>query len=325
MIISERNYMEQKPLIIIAGPTATGKSALSIKLAHEIGGEIISCDSMQVYKYMDIGSAKITPEEMDGVKHYLVDELMPDDEFNVARFTEMAKAAMDEIYSHGHIPICVGGTGFYINALLYDADFSGEDDADTLQIRQKLEEELADVGNVKMHEKLAAIDKDSALNIHPNNVKRVLRALEFYEIHGYPISKHNEEEKAKESPYNFCFFVLDDEREKLYESIDTRVDKMVEMGLMDEVRSLYNMGYTADMVSMQGLGYKELFPVIEGRDSLEHAVEIIKRDTRRFAKRQLTWFRAKDETIWINKADYNYDTTLILDFMKEQIREKNIL
>ncbi|MBR1572620.1 MAG: tRNA (adenosine(37)-N6)-dimethylallyltransferase MiaA [Lachnospiraceae bacterium] len=317
--------MEKKPLIIIAGPTATGKSALSIKLAHEINGEIISCDSMQVYKYMDIGSAKITPEEMDGVKHYLVDELMPDDEFNVARFIEMAKTAMEEIYSRGHIPICVGGTGFYINALLYDADFSGEEDADALQIRRDLELELAEVGNIKMHEKLASIDEVSARNIHPNNVKRVLRAIEFYEIHGYPISKHNEEEKAKESPYNFCFFVLDDEREKLYESIDTRVDKMVEMGLLEEVKNLYNMGYTADMVSMQGLGYKELFPVIEGKDSLEHAVEIIKRDTRRFAKRQLTWFRSKDETIWINKADFNYDSIQILDFMKDKIKEQNIL
>ncbi|MCR5145665.1 MAG: tRNA (adenosine(37)-N6)-dimethylallyltransferase MiaA [Lachnospiraceae bacterium] len=315
--------MDKKPLIIIAGPTATGKSAISIDLAKKIGGEIISCDSMQVYKYMDIGSAKITPDEMEGVKHYLVDELMPQEDFSVARFVQMAKDALDLIYSNGNIPILVGGTGFYINALLYDADFSGEAD-ENVEIRKNLEEYLSANGVIALHNKLAKIDPISAQNIHPNNTKRVIRAIEFYEIHHFPISKHNEEQKIKESPYNFCFFVLNDLRDKLYKSIDLRVDKMVDAGLYDEVVKLYNMGCTADMVSMQGLGYKELFPVIEGKESLEDAIELIKRDTRRFAKRQLTWFRSREETIWINKQDFQYDSCKMLNYMLEKISDKNI-
>ena len=211
---------KKPPLIILAGPTAVGKTELSISLAKAIGGEIISCDSMQVYKYMDIGSAKIRPEEMDGVRHYLVDELLPDEEFHVARFVAMAKEAMAEIYERGHIPIAVGGTGFYIQALLYDADFS-EEDSDG-KIRADLETFAKAEGALALHERLRQVDPASANDIHPNNVKRVVRALEYYQMHGKPISLHNKEQRQKESPYDFRYFVLNDDRENLYRRIDKR-------------------------------------------------------------------------------------------------------
>ena len=313
----------KKPLIILTGPTAVGKTKASIGLAHAINGEIISADSMQVYKEMDIGSAKIKKEEMDGVKHYLVDALDPDEEFHVVKFQKMAKQAMEEIYAKGKIPIVVGGTGFYIQALLYDINFT-ENEEDTAY-RTELEELAKEKGAEYLHEMLKKVDEKSAEDIHMNNVKRVIRALEFYKQTGKKISEHNEEERAKISPYNFCYFVLNDEREHLYERINLRIDQMLEEGLVQEVSALKEKGYTKDMVSMQGLGYKEILDYLDERCTLEEAVYILKRDTRHFAKRQITWFKREKDVIWINKKDYGYDEERILKFMIEQLKERNIL
>ena len=310
----------KKPLIILTGPTAVGKTKASIELAKALNGEIISADSMQVYKYMDIGSAKICPEEMQGIKHYLIDVLEPDDEFHVVRFQQMAKQAMEEIYSKGKTPIIVGGTGFYIQALLYDIDFTENNEDSTY--RRELEQLAIQNGAEYLHGLLKTVDPISAETIHANNVKRVIRALEFYKQTGERISEHNEKERAKESPYNFCYFVLNDDRDLLYHRIDARVDKMLEDGLVEEVLSLKNKGYTRDMVSMQGLGYKEILDYLNGEISLEEAVYILKRDTRHFAKRQLTWFRRERDVIWVNKDTFSHDEEKILQMIKDTIRER---
>ena len=315
--------MTKQPLIILSGPTAVGKTALSIELAKRVNGAIISADSMQVYKYMDIGSAKIMPEEMDGVKHYLIDELNPEDEFNIVVFQQKAKAALKEIYANGQIPIIAGGTGFYIQALLYDIDFDNQDCNE--QYRAELEQIAKEQGNDVLHAKLQEIDPVSAEKIHANNVKRVIRALEFYHLTGKPISEHNETEQQKESPYNFAYFVLTDERVNLYKRIDMRVDIMLKNGLIDEVKSLKDMGYHRDMVSMQGLGYKEILDYLYGNFTLEEAVYILKRETRHFAKRQLTWFRREREVIWIDKQNYDYNEAAILEDMCSILRTKEIL
>ena len=309
--------MSKKKLIILTGPTAVGKTALSVELAKEIGGEIISADSMQVYKHMDIGSAKITPDEMLGIPHYLVDVLDPKEEFNVFLFQKLAKEAMDKIYSNGHIPILVGGTGFYIQSVLYDIDFT-DNEADT-PYRTELEELASEKGAGYLHNLLKEVDPESADAIHANNVKRVIRALEYYKLTGKPISQHNKTEREKESPYDFCYFVLNDERSKLYERIEQRVDKMVADGLIDEVQRLKEMGLNRSFISMQGLGYKEMLAYLEGEYDLERALYLIKRDTRHFAKRQLTWFRREKAVTFINKPDFAYDKQRILEFMKSKI------
>lgn len=308
----------KKPLVVLTGPTAVGKTKASLGLAKALGGEIISADSMQVYQYMNIGSAKIRTKEMQGVPHFLVDVLKPWEEFHVVRFQQMAKAAMEGIYARRHIPIVVGGTGFYIQALLYDIDFS-ENDGDA-SYRQKLEQIAKERGERNLHERLKAIDPAAALKIHENNVKRVIRALEFYHQTGQRISEHNERERQKESPYQFVYFVLNDDRKRLYERIDDRVDQMLKEGLVDEVAALRDMGCTRDMVAMQGLGYKEIFAFLEGELSLNEAVYRLKRDTRHFAKRQITWFKREKEVIWINKDEYGYDEDRILLDMIRYVR-----
>ena len=295
---------------------------MSVQLAKKINGEIISADSMQVYKHMDIGSAKITKEEMDGVKHYLIDEFEPFDEFNVVIFKEYAKKYIEEIYKRGHVPILTGGTGFYLQAVLYDIDFT-ENESDN-KIRKSLEKFYEENGVDALFEKLKAVDYESSLAIHKNNVKRVIRAIEFYEMTGEKISEHNEREKQKESPYNFCYFVLDDDRENLYKRIDKRVDIMIEKGLVDEVKKLVDMGCTKDMVSMQGLGYKEIIDYLNGNCTLEEAVYIIKRDTRHFAKRQLTWFKREKDVITVKKPDFSYDDNKILEYMLTKIDERGL-
>lgn len=315
--------MTKKPMIILSGPTAVGKTALSIELAKRVNGAIISADSMQVYKYMDIGSAKIMPEEMDGVKHYLIDELEPSEEFNIVRFQQMAKTALEEIYANGQIPIIAGGTGFYIQALLYDIDFENQDCNESY--RQELESFAKEHGNEALHARLQEIDTVSAEKIHANNVKRVIRALEFYKLTGKPISEHNEAEQQKESPYNFAYFVLTDERENLYKRIEKRVDIMMEQGLLAEVQKLKDMGYHRNMVSMQGLGYKEILDYLDGKCSLEEAIYIIKRETRHFAKRQLTWFRREREICWMDKSAYNYEERAVLDAMCRILNTKGII
>lgn len=315
--------MKKKPLIILTGPTAVGKTKASIGLAKAVGGEIISADSMQVYRNMDIGSAKIRKEEMEGVPHYLVDVLNPDEEFHVARFKKMAQEAMEKIYANGHIPILVGGTGFYIQALLYDINF--EEGEDNNEIRRELEDYVEEYGPEKLHEMLRNVDPKSADTIHANNVKRVIRAIEYYRQTGKPISEHNEKERQKESPYQFAYFVLNDERERLYERIEKRIDNMLEEGLLDEVQKLREAGYTRDMVSMQGLGYKEILAYLEGNITLEEAIYILKRDTRHFAKRQLTWFRREREVIWLSKKEFDYDEEKILAKMLEVLKEKEMI
>ena len=315
--------MTKKPMIVLTGPTAVGKTELSISLAKKINGSIISADSMQVYKYMDIGSAKITKEEMCGVKHYLVDELMPEEEFNIYRFKEMALKALEEIYAEGKIPIIVGGTGFYIQGLLYDIDFS-ETAADEAY-RNEMENYARENGAHALHELLREVDPESCDAIHENNVKRVIRALEYYHQTGQKISDHNKKEREKQSPYNFAYFVLSDIRENLYARIDKRVDLMVEKGLVDEVKRLKDMGYTPDMVSMQGLGYKEILWYLDNRCTLNEAVETIKQETRHFAKRQLTWFRREKEVVWIDKDKFDYDNNRILDFISNTLEEKRII
>lgn len=309
-------------MIILTGPTAVGKTALSIQLAKAINGEIISADSMQVYKGMDIGTAKITKEEMQGVKHYLIDVLSPMEDFNIVKFQSLAKEAMEEIYSNGKIPIVAGGTGFYIQSLVYDIDFK-ENDGDK-SIRESLEKEALLIGAEAMHEKLRAVDETSANEIHANNMKKVIRALEFFYQTGEPISKHNESERKKESPYNFCYFVLNQSRDILYERINKRIDKMLEMGLLNEVEILKEKGYDKSLVSMQGLGYKEILDYFSGDLTLEEAIYILKRDTRHFAKRQITWFKREKEVIWIQKEDYQNEEA-ILNKMLTILKEKSII
>ncbi|WMJ88266.1 tRNA (adenosine(37)-N6)-dimethylallyltransferase MiaA [Anaerocolumna sp. MB42-C2] len=313
----------KKPLIILTGPTAVGKTELSIQLAKAIDGEIISADSMQVYKDMDIGTAKITINEMQGIKHYLIDELEPEEEFNVVKFKELTVKYMNEIYSKGKIPIIVGGTGFYIQAVLYGIDF--KDNGEDTIYRKQLKELYVKEGAASLHQKLDEVDPGSAKAIHPNNVKRVIRALEYYYQTGSRISEHNEEQRQNESPYNFCYIVLNNEREIVYERINKRVDLMIENGLVKEVESLLDKGCTKDMVSMQGLGYKEIISYLEGKFSLEDAVYTLKRDTRHFAKRQLTWFKREKEVIWINKQEYINDENKILEVLLQEIKKKNII
>lgn len=314
---------EKKPLVILTGPTAVGKTALSIKLASEIGGEIISADSMQVYRQMDIGSAKIKPEEMGGIPHHLIDILEPEEEFNVCLFEKLALEAMEQIYERGHIPVVVGGTGFYIQALLYQIDFT-EEETDTAY-RDKLWQLGEEKGNHYLHELLRKVDPESAEEIHENNRKRVIRALEFYENSGKPISTHNKEQRQKTSAYNSCYFVLTDDRKKLYERIESRVDQMLSKGLVDEVRTLKERGCNASMVSMQGLGYKEILEYLDGRCSLLEAVEKIKKETRHFAKRQLTWFRREKDVIWLDKQAFAYDDDAVLSCILENLRKKEII
>lgn len=312
-----------RPLLIITGPTAVGKTALSIQAAKALNGEVVSADSMQVYRHMDIGSAKVTKEEMDGVPHHLIDVLDPWEPFNVAVFQKLAKEAVEDILSRGRLPIVAGGTGFYIQALLYDIDFqkTEEDGA----IRRSLERLGEEKGSEYLHAMLQEIDPESAAAIHANNRKRVIRAIEYFRLTGEKISLHNEEERKKSSPYDFLYYVVTMDRAALYERIDRRVDQMMERGLVEEVRRLKAMGCTRDMVSMQGLGYKEILDYLDGSCSLEEAVYVIKRETRHFAKRQLTWFRREKDVIWLDKSEFNDREDQMLQKMTDVLHEKGII
>lgn len=303
----------RKPCIVLTGPTAVGKTKLSLALAHAVKGSVISADSMQVYRGMDIGSAKILPEEMEGIPHYLVDVLEPEEEFHVARFQSMAREAMEEIYRQGRIPIITGGTGFYIQALLKNVDFSESSGASPL--REKLEKIAREEGEDRLYEMLMSKDPQAAQAIHPHNRKRVIRALEYCLETGRLMSDHNRQQRQRSSPYCCGYFVLNDDREKLYAQIDRRVDEMMEKGLVEEVRRLAARGLTEDCTSMKGLGYKELFPYLRGETDLAEAVRIIKRDTRHFAKRQLTWFRREPDVIWVNKQEFGYNDEKILTYI----------
>lgn len=313
----------KKPLIVLTGPTAVGKTELSVALAKRISGSVISADSMQVYRHMDIGSAKIKQDEMQEIPHYLIDILEPDEEFHVVRFQEYAKRYLEEIYAEGRIPIIAGGTGFYIQALLYDIDFTSQKEDE--DYRRSLEQTAREQGAHALHEMLEKVDKKAAESIHENNVKRVIRALEFHHLSGKKISEHNEAERLRKSPYRFAYFVLTDNRERLYDRINRRVDAMIKDGLVEEVRQLKEMGYHRHMVSMQGLGYKEILEHLDGSCTLEDAVYKIKRDTRHFAKRQLTWFRRERDVIWIEKQNFDYDNDKILSYIQGELLKRNII
>lgn len=304
------SVVQKQKLIIIAGPTAVGKSDLGVELALRIGGEIISADSMQVYRHMDIGTAKISKQEMRGVPHHMIDIIEPTENYHVFDFKQRAKTACEDIASRGKVPIVVGGTGFYIQALLYDIDFSeqGEDH----DMRSELQAIADNEGPEVLHKLLAELDPNTAGSLHPNNVKRVIRAIEFARQNGEAISKHNEEQREKLSPYDFRYFVLTDDRAAVYERIDARVDKMIAAGLEDEVRSLVKMGCAPDMTSMQGIGYKQMLMYLNGEVDLDEAIRLIKRDSRHYAKRQLTWFNREKELIWLDRRQYK-DTADICD------------
>ncbi len=321
MNMEDKPQSNKKPLIILTGPTAAGKTALSVRLAQAIHGQIISADSMQVYRHMDIGTAKVRKEEMQGIPHYLIDVLDPKEPFDVVRFQKLAKTALQSVYDADAVPIVVGGTGFYIQALLYDIQFQEEPET-SLDYRRTLQALAKEKGAEYLHDRLRDVDPESADKIHANNIKRVIRALEFHHQTGMPISEHNRIERERQSPYAFLYFVLTDSRRTLYERIDQRVDDMLREGLVEEVRKLKESGCGSDLVSMQGLGYKEILCYLNGECTLDEAIYIMKRDTRHFAKRQLTWFRREREVLWMNRSDFPSEDAILnamLDIIAERL------
>ena len=315
--------MKNKPLIIIAGPTGTGKSELAIELAKQINGAVISADSMQVYKNMNIGTAKITSEQMQGIEHYMIDIMDPTDDFNIVMFKTLAKKYVEELYERDIIPIICGGTGFYIQSLLYDIDF--DESEDLPQYREDLYSYANEYGADALHEKLKDIDFESYKSIHPNNIVRVVRALEYYRQTGQKISEHNENQKHNKSPYDFAFFVLCDDRDYMYNRIDLRVDKMIEDGLVDEVLKLKKLGLGMNNISMHGLGYKEVLSYLDDEISLDEAIRIIKRDSRHYAKKQLTWFKRDNSAIFIDKRNFNRDLKCICNELIRICKDKGII
>ena len=313
----------KKPLIVITGPTASGKTSLAVALAKKIGGEIISGDSMQVYKYMDIGTAKVTENEKDGIPHYMIDEFEPSQECSVASFQEKVKDYMNKIYEKGNIPIIVGGTGFYIRAITQDIQF--EETAKDTAIRDELMTQANQYGPDTLFEQLRKVDPVSAESIHKNNIQRVIRALEYYKQTGQPISAHNEKEKTRQTPYNLLFFGLNMNRELLYARIDARVDQMIEEGLVAEVKSLLDKGYSKDLPSMKGIGYKEFYPYFEKKETLESCINTLKQNTRHYGKRQLTWLRHQANPIWVNVDEYNFDKDEILKILLKYVEQKDLI
>ena len=303
-----------KDLIVLTGPTAVGKTSLSIALAKAVDGEIISADSMQVYKYLNIGTAKITEEEKCGIPHFLIDELEPDEEFNVTIFKNKDKGYIEDIKSRGKVPIIVGGTGFYIQSVIYDINFN--EYGDDSKVRKKYEAMAETLGKSELHKKLALVDREYADSVSYNNVKKVVRALTFFEMTGEKLSEHNKRERERSSPFDFAYFVLTMDRKKLYERIDKRVDLMFDMGLVEEVKALMAKGYDKSLVSMQGIGYKEVIDYLSGKTSLEECIDIIKRDTRHFAKRQLTWFKREKVVTYIDKDEFDAEDKCLKEMLR---------
>ncbi|SHJ54869.1 tRNA dimethylallyltransferase [Geosporobacter subterraneus DSM 17957] len=300
----------KKPLVVIIGPTAVGKTEISIEIAKKIDGEIISADSMQIYKHMDIGSAKPSMEEQDNIPHYLMDEIDPREEFSVAQYQKMAKEYIDKILSKGKLPVIVGGTGLYINSIIYNIDFTAT--VSNWDLRKRLEEEARKYGNEYIHDQLRRIDPDAAQRIHPNNVKRVIRALEVYYEGGEKI-KDFQESLVENPDYQYVMIGLIRDRKELYERINLRVDLMMQQGLIEEVKKLMTLGLDIDAISMKGLGYKEVIRYLKGDYSLKTAVDILKRDTRRYAKRQITWFKRYDKIQWFDVGAYGEKEALVND------------
>lgn len=303
-----------KDLIVLTGPTAVGKTSLSIALAKAVDGEIISADSMQVYKYMNIGTAKITEEEKCGIPHFLIDELEPDEEFNATIFKNKVMGYIEDIKSRGKVPIIVGGTGFYIQSVIYDINFN--EYGDDSKVRKKYEAMAETLGKSELHKKLALVDREYADSVSYNNVKKVVRALTFFEMTGEKLSEHNKRERERSSPFDFAYFVLTMDRKKLYERIDKRVDLMFDMGLVEEVKALMAKGYDKSLVSMQGIGYKEVIDYLSGKTSLEECIDIIKRDTRHFAKRQLTWFKREKVVTYIDKDEFDAEDKCLKEMLR---------
>ena len=289
------------PLIIVEGPTASGKTDLAVKIAQKLDGEVVSADSMQVYKYMDIGSAKPTKEEMCGIPHHMFDVVHPTENFSLAEYVKMAHAVIKDIHARGKKVVVAGGTGLYIDFLKDNLQLSDEDEDNS--VRKKLEEFAETYGIDALHARLAEVDEASAAKIHPNNVKRVIRALEVYEKTGLKMSEQVEESKKGEKIYDYQEFGIMYDREVLYDRINRRVDIMFDMGLVSEVENLVKMGCTRDNTSMQGIGYKEVVDYLEGKTTLEETKEIIRQGTRRYAKRQMTWFRRSNVT-WLSPGEF---------------------
>lgn len=304
-------------LLILSGPTGVGKTDISIKVAKKIGGEIISADSMQIYKYMDIGSAKITKDEMEGIPHYIIDIAEPSDEFSVAQYKQLAEHKITEIASDGKYPMLVGGTGLYINSLIFNYEFTGT--YKDSEYRKYLEALADKNGKEFVHEMLKEIDVNSYNRLYPNDLKRVIRALEVYKLTGKTISELNENQDIYNVPYNVHYFVLNMDRERLYNRINRRVDIMLEKGLIDEVIKLKNMRYNSNMQSMKGIGYKEILYYLDGEISLQKAIEMIKQGSRNYAKRQLTWFRKDKRVKWIDKDKFNNEDEIV-DFIVNNLK-----
>lgn len=311
--------MKKIPLIILTGPTAVGKTDLSIKLAKDMSAEIISADSMQIYKYMDVGSAKVTEEEMQGVKHYLIDEVKPDYPFSVSEFQQRAKKYIYEINEKGKCVLVTGGTGLYLNSLIYNMDFA-KSDANN-ELREELQNQFAEKGIDYMHNRLKELDEEAANRIHKNNTKRVIRALEVC-LSGKKMNDFSSDLKFNEE-YQPIIIVLNRDREHLYDRINMRVDIMLKNGLVEEVKKLLSMGFKKDMISMQGIGYKEILKYLDGEYTYEEAIEIIKRDSRRYAKRQITWFKRYETAKWFDLDKYESIDKLkneIILYIKDSIK-----
>lgn len=304
----------KKRLLIVAGPTAVGKTSTAISLAKKLNGEIVSADSMQIYRHMDIGTAKPSLDEREGIPHHLMDLVNPDEEFSVAQFQKLAKDIINNLTNQGKLPIIAGGTGLYINSLIYNMDFTQS--VANWKLREELEEKARTIGNEYIHEKLREVDPEAADRIHPNNIKRVIRAIEVYYETGQKIGDFNRDISLN-NDYEFYFAGLTRDREELYNRINIRVNIMLEEGLIDEVRNLLSMGYGKDLISFKGLGYKEIIGYLEGDYSLDEAIRILKRDTRRYAKRQLTWFRRYRHINWYNISNYSTSENLVSDIIND--------
>ena len=301
-------------ICIIAGPTAVGKSDISIEVAKSLCGEIISADSAQVYKYMNVGTAKINEEEMQGIKHYMIDEVYPDEKFSAAVFRKKALSYINEIGSRNKLPIIVGGTGLYISSLLDNFEFT--DSFIDEGYRKHLQNVASIKGNEYVHSKLKGIDPTSYNKLHPNDLRRIIRALEVYKQTQKPISYFQEESKKKPCNFNLAYICLNMNRELIYERINFRVDNMISKGLIEEVEKLLNLGYSKDLVSLQALGYKEIIYYIEGKMAKEEAAELLKKNTRNYAKRQLTWFRGDSRVFWINIEGYRNKSDIVENIIR---------
>ena len=310
-------------IICVVGPTASGKTKLAVQLAKAYDGEVVSCDSMQIYKHMDIGTAKPMPEEMEGVPHHMIDCVEPGEDFSVGKYVQLADGCVQDILSRGKTAVIAGGTGLYVDSLIAGRTFAPVPQTGK---REALEAQLRQEGGEAMLRKLRAVDPDAAARLHPADEKRIIRALEVYAETGRTITQHNLDTQQIPPRYRPVWIGLDYlDRAVLYRRIDLRVDLMMKNGLLAEVEKLKEMGCTRDMVSMQGLGYKEILDALDGTISLDEAVYIIKRDTRHFAKRQLTWFKREKEVTWVDQGNFDFDREKILVWMLEDLRERNIM